>query len=157
MSKNVAFWGTVLGFGIFNFFMLKILIGGQQNEDEDGENNDEKSKNKKVAQTRDSRGRRNTANGNRMNNNRNNNDNTSNRNNRFTLDNQRGNNNNSSAANRRMRGGAFIRSGGQGNIFDSFIVKFMSEINTFLLGKSHADDPHMAFVKSIGSGISLCD
>ena len=28
VGKNTAFWGTVFGFGIFNFYVLRFLIGG---------------------------------------------------------------------------------------------------------------------------------
>lgn len=32
VGKNTAFWGTVFGFGIFNFFVLRFLIGGTVSE-----------------------------------------------------------------------------------------------------------------------------
>ena len=39
MSKNVAFWGTVFGFGMFNFFVLKFLIGDKQEGDSEEDSN----------------------------------------------------------------------------------------------------------------------
>jgi len=39
MSKNIAFWGTVFGFGTLNFLVLKTLIGDKQKNDGDGNTN----------------------------------------------------------------------------------------------------------------------
>eukprot|EP00554_Chaetoceros_debilis_P000385 CAMPEP_0194089684 /NCGR_PEP_ID=MMETSP0149-20130528/35620_1 /TAXON_ID=122233 /ORGANISM="Chaetoceros debilis, Strain MM31A-1" /LENGTH=254 /DNA_ID=CAMNT_0038773699 /DNA_START=101 /DNA_END=862 /DNA_ORIENTATION=+ len=43
VPKNIAFWGTIMGFGFVNFFLLKFLVGGGQDEATE-EGKQEKSK-----------------------------------------------------------------------------------------------------------------
>lgn len=136
MSKNVAFWGTIFGFGLLNFFLLKILIGRQQKKYEhDGKKNDGKS----------AKGRGIKPAGNR-NYYRNNNQNSI----------RRGAGN---AASKRMRGGAQVQvvgskveglNYGKKKIFGPLIDKLVGGAKLVLEGKKNS---HMAFVQSIGSVI----
>lgn len=37
IDRNIAFWGTIIGFGFVNFFLLKYLIQGRTQEDKEEE------------------------------------------------------------------------------------------------------------------------
>ncbi|GFH59791.1 hypothetical protein CTEN210_16267 [Chaetoceros tenuissimus] len=37
IDRNIAFWGTIIGFGFVNFFLLKYLIQGRTEEDKEEE------------------------------------------------------------------------------------------------------------------------
>ncbi len=166
MSKNVAFWGTVFGFGFFNYLALKFLIGGQAKKQVDvdgGVGNTARTAkgrgnakgNDNVDKRDNSRTKRsmNRHNNNNSNNNKNNN---SNRNGRNTSD------DNNNVRNRwRMRGGGQIYN--EDSYINNILVHILNETNLFVegltanspLSSSSPYDHHMAFVKSVGRGIEL--
>jgi len=39
VPKNVAFWSTILGFGVINFFLLKFMVGGSSSSSSSNNNN----------------------------------------------------------------------------------------------------------------------
>ena len=60
VPKNVAFWGTIIGFGVINFFLLKFLMGKSSAEDNDISpvHNKTKGARKKVQSKQIPRGRK---------------------------------------------------------------------------------------------------
>ena len=135
-SKNIAFWGTVVGFGVFNFFLLKLLIGDQKSNDDSANEETLSKKN----------GRNNSKN-------RKGDDNTRNNNN-SKVDNRRKKTRGSEARGgafaRRIRGGALIP---HENSNDSLITILLKEI--YSIHDRHDNDPQLAFIKSIASGIKI--
>eukprot|EP00551_Chaetoceros_affinis_P006548 CAMPEP_0203666506 /NCGR_PEP_ID=MMETSP0090-20130426/3524_1 /ASSEMBLY_ACC=CAM_ASM_001088 /TAXON_ID=426623 /ORGANISM="Chaetoceros affinis, Strain CCMP159" /LENGTH=335 /DNA_ID=CAMNT_0050530401 /DNA_START=251 /DNA_END=1258 /DNA_ORIENTATION=+ len=165
MSKNVAFWGTVFGFGFFNYIALKFLIGNnshnQQKEKDDDDDHDISTDNKREGV----RGRRSIINSN--NNNNGNNKNT--KNNRSggknKIDNNNNNNNNKNNTRNRWRtnvstkkmrgGGGQIYHDGQGQIMNHILNEIHSFVDGLVEKSSSYDHHHMTFVKSVGKGIEL--
>lgn len=39
VPKNVAFWSTIIGFGVINFFLLKFMVGGSSSSSSSNNNN----------------------------------------------------------------------------------------------------------------------
>lgn len=51
VPKNIAFWGTIVGFGFVNFFLLSFLVGGDKGEathEKEQEKSNKKTLSKKV-------------------------------------------------------------------------------------------------------------
>lgn len=152
VSKNVAFWGTVFGFGIFNFFVLKYLIGDKHNSNdrdttgigtgtsvttnERGANKNQQSNandKKKMTNTVNGRTRKGDSNNSKV----------------------PGKTNigvkNTSAAARKMRGGGFDYCESENpDSLNSSTMKVISHLFGLLIIQSN---PLMAFVQSTGSGI----
>ncbi len=138
MSKNLAFWGTVIGFGAFNFLVLKFLIGNQQHKTPttDTDSDDQLNKTKNGA-------RRNQTN-NRTNNARNKNgqDNASNGWKRRTND------RNTSV--RKIRGGAFLFPNNHDSS-DCHHLIVTKALNKLVVGRCDHDTQLMSFIKSVKS------
>ncbi len=124
MTKNLAFWGTVFGFGCFNFLLLRTLIRSTKQEDDVATNGNKRQKNHNQSA----------------------NSSTSNKSN-IRAEKKKTVKNNSFADRRKLRGGAITKQ----HDFCYFILKMISELNSIFA--SHID-PQMAFVKSIELGIN---
>ena len=130
MSKNVAFWGTVFGFGMFNFFVLKFLIGDKKegNGEVDSNSKDESNSTRRYGRSR--RIANDVKNGAKKN------DGwrrrTSATNNRRNM---------SSSNTRKLRGGA-------SSVSQSILQKL---VNGIISGKHEDDTQLMTFIKSVKS------
>lgn len=145
MSKNIAFWSTIFGFGLCNFFLLRIFIG--QDADGKGESSVDATFKGKGGRKGSQQGRQTGRNTNR----------TNNSNNTSRVENKRGGKNvNSSvtAKARKIRGGYHQQSNNNNN--NKLNFKLMKGLNSLLLGETASNDAQkMAFVQSVGSGVVL--
>ncbi len=162
VSKTVAFWGTVFGFGIVNFMVLKFFIGEKQKDHskEQHDLNDSTTKNKgKNTSQRD----KNTRNRRNDNENGRKKSNLSSKRGRSTNSNDK----NSATLSRRFRGGASFVSDrttaktscsstttqiGYGLYGDSVIMNRL--VNELIVGTNYNheyDSQIMSFVKSVRS------